>query len=107
MEDDVLVTRRELCELVRKVTGIPLTYSRLMKDCAAGLGPPPAATFGIRMLYRQADALAYARGLIRPAQNDQTRGQTSEVPAPPQHWHAARPRVSAGPATTPEKEPAT
>jgi hypothetical protein len=107
MDDDRLMTRRELVEFVRRETGIPVTYTRLMKDAAAGHGPPPAALFGKRMLYRQADALAYARSLIRPAQNDQTRAPTSEVPVDRSHWHAAKPRVSAGQAKTPETEGAS
>ena len=94
--DDVLLTRRELCEFVRQQSGIPISYSRLMKDAAAGFGPPPAATFGKRFLYRKADALAYAKSLIVPAQNDGADGRAKEVPA---NWHAARPaksRVSEG-----------
>jgi hypothetical protein len=61
-----LLTRRQLVELVRKQTGIPLTYSRLMKDGAAGRAPTPVAIFGTQFLYCEEDGLAYARSLLRP-----------------------------------------
>ena len=65
-----LLTRRQLVELVRARTGIPLTYSRLMKDGAAGRAPRPVATFGPQFLYTEADALRYARSLVRPFAGD-------------------------------------
>jgi hypothetical protein len=68
-----LVTRRELVDLMRKETGIPVTYSRLMKDGASGRGPQPVATFGKRHLYRPADGLAYAKSLIHPVQAGETK----------------------------------
>jgi hypothetical protein len=64
-----LLTRRQLVELVQQRTGVPLTYSRLMKDGAAGRAPKPAAIFGNRYLYSEADALGYAKALIRPIQS--------------------------------------
>jgi hypothetical protein len=41
-----LMTRRQFVEFVQRQTGIPLTYSRLMKDGATGRGPRPTAVFG-------------------------------------------------------------
>jgi hypothetical protein len=66
MDDEPLVTRRELVEIVRSETGIPVTYSRVMKDGAAGNGPQPAAQFGKQYLYKRIDAITYAKSLIRP-----------------------------------------
>ena len=60
-----LMTRRQFVEFVKRQTGIPLTYSRLMKDGASGRGPRPAAVFGKRYLYSEADALSYAKALVR------------------------------------------
>ena len=60
-----LMTRRQFVEFVKRQTGIPLTYSRLMKDGASGRGPRPAAVFGKRNLYSEADALTYAKALVR------------------------------------------
>ena len=60
-----LMTRRQLVEFVQRQTGIPLTYSRLMKDGAAGRATRPTAIFGNRHLYSQADALGYAKALVR------------------------------------------
>ena len=60
-----LMTRRQFVEFVKRQTGIPLTYSRLMKDGASGRGPRPAAVFGKRYLYSEAAALAYAKALVR------------------------------------------
>ena len=59
-----LMTRRQFVEFVKRQTGIPLTYSRLMKDGATGRGPRPAAIFGRRYLYSEADALTYAKALV-------------------------------------------
>jgi hypothetical protein len=36
-----LMTRRQFVEFVQRQTGIPLTYSRLMKDGAIGRAPRP------------------------------------------------------------------
>jgi hypothetical protein len=66
MSDGPLMTRRELVEVARRETGIPVTYSRLMKDAADGKGPKPAAQFGKQYLYKPADAIAYAKSLIQP-----------------------------------------
>jgi hypothetical protein len=60
-----LLTRRQVVELVRRQTGVPLTLSRLMKDGATGRAPKPAAVFGRQHLYSEADALSYAKALIR------------------------------------------
>jgi hypothetical protein len=45
-----------------------LTYSRLMKDGATGRAPRPTAVFGKRYLYSEADALGYAKALVRSSQ---------------------------------------
>jgi hypothetical protein len=63
-----LMTRRQLVEFVQRQTGIPLTYSRLMKDGATGRAPRPTAVFGKRYLYSEADALGYAKALVRSSQ---------------------------------------
>jgi hypothetical protein len=60
-----LMTRRQLVDFVQRQTGIPLTYSRLMKDGAAGRAPKPVAIFGKRHLYSEDDALGYAKTLVR------------------------------------------
>ena len=60
-----LMTRRQFVEFVQRQTGIPLTYSRLMKDGAIGRAPRPTAIFGKRYLYSEADALSYAKALVR------------------------------------------
>jgi hypothetical protein len=60
-----LMTRRQLVEFVQRQTGIPLTYSRLMKDGATGRAPRPTAIFGKQHLYSEADALGYAKALVR------------------------------------------
>jgi hypothetical protein len=60
-----LMTRRQFVEFVQRQTGIPLTYSRLMKDGATGRGPRPTAVFGRQYLYSETDALSYAKALIR------------------------------------------
>jgi len=60
-----LMTRRQFVEFVQRQTGIPLTYSRLMKDGAIGRAPKPTAIFGKRYLYSEADALTYAKALVR------------------------------------------
>jgi hypothetical protein len=62
---DPLMTRRQFVEFVQRQTGIPLTYSRLMKDGAIGRAPRPTAIFGKRYLYSEADALSYAKALVR------------------------------------------
>jgi hypothetical protein len=67
-----LLTRRRLVELVREKTGIPLTYSRLMKDGMSGRAPKPAALFGRQQLYTEDQGLAYARSLIQPTEPEPT-----------------------------------
>jgi len=67
-----LLTRRQLVELVRRQTGIPLTLSRLMKDGATGRAPRPTAVFGRRHLYTESAALAYAKELIRQTEAVET-----------------------------------
>jgi len=59
-----LMTRRQFVEFVQRQTGIPLTYSRLMKDGATGRAPRPTAIFGKRHLYSEAEALSYAKALM-------------------------------------------
>jgi hypothetical protein len=67
MEDPAfpLLTRAQFVAFVRRQTGIPLTISRLAKDGSVGRAPRPAAVFGRQYLYREADALTYAKALIR------------------------------------------
>jgi hypothetical protein len=67
MEDRYL-TRRQLVALVRERTGIPVTESRLDKEAMLGTAPKPAALYGRRHLYTEADGLAWARSLIRPVE---------------------------------------
>ena len=67
-----LMTSRQFVAFVQRQTGIPLTLSRLMKDSALGRAPKPAAVFGRRYLYREADALIYAKALIRPTEAVET-----------------------------------
>jgi len=59
------VTRRQGVELAN-AEGIPLTKSRVDKDCMKGVGPMPAARFGPRDLFTPATFLKYARALIQP-----------------------------------------
>ena len=65
MQNGPYVTRQGVVEIVRRELGVPLTASRLMKDCALGRGPKPAAIFGKQHLYFEADALAYGKSLVR------------------------------------------
>ena len=66
MNDDPLITRKEVVAVVRAETGIPLSESRLEKLAMLGKGPEPAATYGRRYLYSKDVAIAWARSLIRP-----------------------------------------
>ena len=59
------VTRRQGVELAN-AEGIPLTKSRVDKDCMKGVGPKPAARFGPRDLFTTDTFLKYARALIQP-----------------------------------------
>jgi hypothetical protein len=47
-----LVTIDAAVELVREETGIPITKSRIHKDSAKGVAPPPDAIYGRRYLWR-------------------------------------------------------
>ena len=59
------VTRRQGLELAN-AEGIPLTKSRVDKDCMKGVGPKPVARFGPMDLFIPDTFLKYARALIRP-----------------------------------------
>ena len=59
------VTRRQGVELAN-AEGIPLTKSRVDKDCMKGVGPKPSARFGPRELFTPDTFLKYARALIQP-----------------------------------------
>jgi hypothetical protein len=59
------VTRRQGVELAN-AEGIPLTKSRVDKDCMKGVGPRPVARFGPIDLFTPDAFLKYARALIRP-----------------------------------------
>jgi hypothetical protein len=60
-----LVTIDAAVELVRERTGVPITKSRIHKDSAAGIAPPPDAVYGRRYLWRPEKILAYAEALIK------------------------------------------
>src|SRR5262249_1431667 len=63
--DAPLVTIDAAVELVREKTGVPITKSRIHKDSAAGIAPPPDAVYGRRYLWRPEKILAYAQTLIK------------------------------------------
>jgi hypothetical protein len=65
-----LVTIDAAVELVREKTGIPITKSRIHKDSAAGIAPPPDAVYGRRYLWRPEKILAYAQTLIKPRSSE-------------------------------------
>jgi hypothetical protein len=64
--DKALVTIDGAVMLIRERTGIPIPKSRLHKDSAAGIAPPPDAVYGRRYLWRPEKILAYAQTLIKP-----------------------------------------
>ena len=59
------VTRRQGGELAN-AEGIPLTKSRVDKDCMKGVSRAPVARFGPTDLFTPDTFLKYARALIRP-----------------------------------------
>jgi hypothetical protein len=65
-DDAPLVTIDGAVMLIRERTGIPIPKSRLHKDSAAGIAPPPDAIYGRRYLWRPEKILAYAQTLIKP-----------------------------------------
>jgi hypothetical protein len=67
-DDAPLVTIDAAVELVRQRIGVPITKSRIHKDSAAGIAPPPDAVYGRRYLWRPEKILAYAQTLIKPRQ---------------------------------------
>jgi hypothetical protein len=67
-----LVTIDAAVELVREKTGVPITKSRIHKDSAAGIAPPPDAIYGRHYLWRPEKILAYAQGLIKPPHPPET-----------------------------------
>jgi|SRR5260370_28857945 hypothetical protein len=56
-----LVTIDAAVLLVRERTGVPITKSRIHKDSARGIAPPPDAIYGRRYLWRPEKILAYAQ----------------------------------------------
>ena len=70
--DAPLVTIDAAVELVRERTGIPIKKSRIHKDSAAGIAPPPDAVYGRRYLWRPEKILAYAQTLIKPPHPPET-----------------------------------
>jgi hypothetical protein len=65
-DDTALVTIDGAVMLIRERTGIPVPKSRIRKDSAAGIAPPPDAVYGRRYLWRPEKILAYAQTLIKP-----------------------------------------
>jgi hypothetical protein len=63
--DTALVTIDGAVTLIRERTGIPVPKSRIHKDSAAGIAPPPDAVYGRRYLWRPEKILAYAQTLIK------------------------------------------
>jgi hypothetical protein len=61
------LTRQRLAERAQ-AEGIPLTLSRIKKEAWRGNKPPVAAKFGRQELYEEADALAWAKSILRPAE---------------------------------------
>src|SRR5262249_23772253 len=49
--EDVLLTRDEAAEYIRKNLGRPMSFSTLTKICCLGEGPPVADQWGRRPLY--------------------------------------------------------
>jgi len=69
--DEALVTIDGAVALIRERIGIPIPKSRIHKDSAAGIAPPPDAIYGRRYLWRPEKILAYAQTLIKPPQGGQ------------------------------------
>lgn len=63
-----LLTRKQSVQFIREKTGIPVTESRIEKAAMIGEGPAPAARYGNSFLYEPQAVLAWARGLISPAE---------------------------------------
>jgi len=66
VDDTRLVTLRDAVPLIYEQTGVFIPRSRLHKDSASGVLPPPDAIYGKTYLYRPRKLLDYARSLIRP-----------------------------------------
>ena len=66
VDDNRLVTLRDAVLLIHERTGVLIPRSRLHKDSAAGVLPPPDAIYGKTYLYRPRKLLDYALSLIRP-----------------------------------------
>jgi len=66
IDDERLVTFDGAVRLIHETLGIPIPKSRLQKDSANGIAPPPDAIYGRTYLFRPAKILAYARTLVRP-----------------------------------------
>jgi hypothetical protein len=66
-QESPLMTRERLHEYLNNDLGIPVGKSTLVKLCApaCGEGPPIAAWWGKRPLYRRADAKAWAERRLR------------------------------------------
>ena len=61
------LTRQEAVRVIREVTGIPVTDSRIDKAAMRGQGPKPIAQYGRRFLYRKTDVIEWALSLVKPA----------------------------------------
>lgn len=72
-EKDRLYTRRSGSELIREKRGVRIPPSRIDKDCMAGTGPLPQATYGNRFLYTEEELLRYADRLIKPIEQIKNR----------------------------------
>jgi hypothetical protein len=64
------ITHKEIATVVREETGIPVGKSTVAKKCspAIGGGPPVAAWIGRCPLYKRDDVIAWAKSLLRPAE---------------------------------------
>jgi hypothetical protein len=66
MTAEPYVTRQQAVDVIRAELGIPLGLSALEKAGMRGDGPKPTAAYGRTLLYKRADVLAWAKGLVGP-----------------------------------------
>jgi hypothetical protein len=66
-DNGALVTIEGAVRLIHERTGIPVPKSRIHKDLAAWIAPPPDAVYGRRYLWRPERMLAYAKTLLKPS----------------------------------------
>ena len=69
------LTSRAFVDFINQKWGIGLTLSRFHKDRMSNrkVAPEPAATFGNRDLFTEAQASEYVAKLIRPREQDNDR----------------------------------